>query len=116
MHRLKTRRCTTRTFSLFSAWFQLVLHRAVDACPVRRVLRLGPLALYGAAASWVWSRDGVPVLDDRMLPWLLGLILALSFTDLRRLARGLLVDWLPFIAALTAYDLLRGIADGRLLP
>ena len=83
---------------------------------MRRILRLLPLAVYGVVAWVAWRRHGVPVLGDRLWPWLVGLALALSVTNLRRFVRGLFVDWLPFIAALTAYDLLRGIADGRLLP
>jgi hypothetical protein len=83
---------------------------------MQRALRYSPLALYAAIAWFSWRRHGVPVLPDRLLPWLIGLLLALSVTNLRRLARGLIVDWLPFVLALTAYDLLRGIADGRLLP
>jgi len=67
--------------------------------------------------AWLaWRRHGVPVLGDRLWPWLIGFMLALSVTNLRRFLRGLIVDWLPFVAALTLYDLLRGIADGRLLP
>jgi hypothetical protein len=83
---------------------------------VRRFLRVVPLLAYAVVAWISWSRHGVPVLGDRLWPWLLGLLLALSATNLRRFARGLFVDWLPFIVALTVYDLLRGVADGRLLP
>jgi PAP2 superfamily len=90
------------------------MHRAGSRA--RRALRIVPLGLYVVTASWSWRRHGIPVLPDRLLPWLLGLLLALSVTDLRRFARGLIVDWLPFILALTSYDLLRGIADGRLFP
>jgi hypothetical protein len=83
---------------------------------MRRLLRYGPIAVYAVVAGFVWRRHGVPVLADRLWPWLIGLICVLSLTNLRRLARGLIVDWLPFVVALTTYDLLRGIADGRLFP
>jgi hypothetical protein len=83
---------------------------------VGRWLRFLPLAAYGAVAYFAWRRHGVPVLGDRLWPWLLGLVLALSVTHLRRFLRGLFVDWLPFLLALVTYDYLRGIADGRLLP
>jgi len=83
---------------------------------VSRPLRILPLAVYAVVAALAWRHDGVPVLGDRLWPWLLGLVLMLSFTNPRRFVRGLFVDWLPFLAALTSYDLLRGIADGRLLP
>jgi hypothetical protein len=98
----------------------VLLHGRVRRLGERRglrwIVRCSPLALY-AAIAWVeWSAHGVPVLPDRLLPWLLGLLLALCITDLRRYFRGLLVDWLPFVLALTSYDLLRGLADGRLFP
>ena len=83
---------------------------------MRSVLRLLPLAVYGIVASLAWRSHGVPLLGDRLWPWLLGLLLALSITDLPRFLRGLFVDWLPFIGALILYDLLRGIADGQVLP
>lgn len=83
---------------------------------MRRLIRYGPIVVYAVVAGLVWGRHGIPVLPDRLWPWLIGLLAALSLTDLRRLARGLILDWLPFVLALTAYDLLRGIADGRLFP
>jgi hypothetical protein len=86
------------------------------ATRIARAIHYVPFGAYVVVAVLVWRRDGVPVLPDRLLPWLVGLLLVLSVTDVRRFARGLIVDWLPFIAALTVYDLLRGIADGRLLP
>lgn len=59
---------------------------------MRRLLRVGPLLVYAVVASIFWRRHGVPVLGDRLWPWLLGLLLALSVTNLRRFARGLFVD------------------------
>ncbi len=43
-------------------------------------------------------------------------MVALSVGEGPRTMRRLIRDWLPIIAALLAYDLLRGIADGKLLP
>jgi membrane-associated phospholipid phosphatase len=75
----------------------------------------GPI-LWAAAFAENSARHGVPVGRDRLLLWLgLGL-LAFSLTNLRRLVRGVLLEWLPFALILLAYDLLRGYADGLLLP
>jgi hypothetical protein len=72
--------------------------------------------VYVALAAIFWSRDGVPILGDRLIAWILGLLLALSVANPLRFVRGIAFDWLPFLAALTLYDLLRGVADGSVLP
>jgi membrane-associated phospholipid phosphatase len=70
------------------------------------------LGVFVAATVYVCARWGLVILlRDWLWLWILALLLAISLTDLRRYARGLLVDWLPFIAIIVAYDLLRGIAD-----
>jgi membrane-associated phospholipid phosphatase len=43
--------------------------------------------------------------------WLLLGLLALSLTDIKRWARGVIFDWLPFAGFLLAYDIARGVAD-----
>jgi len=57
---------------------------------------------------------GVPTARDKVLIWILLGLLAFSLTDLRRLGRGLVYDWAPFIALLFFYDILRGRADKML--
>jgi membrane-associated phospholipid phosphatase len=48
---------------------------------------------------------------DWLWVWILGFLLAISLTDLRRYARGVILDWLPFFGIIVAYDILRGMAD-----
>ena len=69
-----------------------------------------PAAYCFALAVFLW-RDGVWFARDRLLMWIVLGLLAFSVTDLRRWARGVLVEWLPFALILWAYDLLRGMAD-----
>lgn len=83
---------------------------------MRRTVAVLGVAGYAAAVVALWRHHGIPLYGDRVIVWVLGLMLALSVTNLRRFARGFLLEWLPFVLALTAYDLLRGVADGRGLP
>ena len=84
---------------------------AVDLNPALRVLRWAlPAAYCLALAVFLW-RDGIWFARDRLLLWIVLGLLAFSVTDLRRWARGVLVEWLPFALILWVYDLLRGMAD-----
>lgn len=74
---------------------------------------LGPTAYFCALAGSTYL-FGVPLARDRVLAWILLGLLAFSLTNLRRLGRGLVYDWAPFIALLFVYDLLRGRADKML--
>jgi membrane-associated phospholipid phosphatase len=65
------------------------------------------------AAVFKW---GLPYSQDWIFVWIVGLMLVFSIGDHQRSAIRLVRDWLPMTAALLAYDLLRGIADGKLLP
>jgi membrane-associated phospholipid phosphatase len=56
----------------------------------------------------------VIVLRDWLWVWLLAGLLAVSLTDLRGWLRGVVVDWLPFIAVIVGYDLIRGVAEPAL--
>jgi hypothetical protein len=78
--------------------------------------RFAALAVYAGLAAIFWSKDGLPILGDRLIVWILGLLLTISIANPRRFVRGVAFDWLPFLAALTVYDLLRGVADGSVLP
>ena len=46
--------------------------------------------------------------------WILLGLLAVSITNVRGWARGVVLEWIPFALILWAYDLLRGQADGLL--
>ncbi len=60
------------------------------------------------ASAFLIGVVGVPLSRETIFLWLLVGLLAVSASDLRGWARGVVVDWLPFFAALFAYDLLRG--------
>lgn len=74
---------------------------------------LGPAAFLLASAVLVVA-VGVPYQRDVLAIWLLLGLLSVSLADVRAWARGVLLDWLSFIAVLIGYDSLRGSA-GRLL-
>lgn len=58
---------------------------------------------------------GIPYQRDTIFLWLLIGLFCFSLADVKGFLRGLVRDWLPFVALLVAYDSLRGTA-GRLLP
>lgn len=76
---------------------------------LRRRDVLGPAAFVIATGALVLIL-GVPYKRDALAIWLLGGLLCFSLTDLRGCVRGIVLDWLPFIAILIAYDSLRGSA------
>ena len=82
----------------------------------RRVLGVLAVLVYaGAVAKVIISFDAVPGSRDVLVPVLLGGLLAVSVTSVKRLRRlvvGVAVDWLPFVLLLWLYDLVRGWADG----
>jgi membrane-associated phospholipid phosphatase len=75
----------------------------------------------GAPVLWLVAFAGysaafeVPVSRAIVVPWVLAGVLAFSIAQPKRWLRGVVFDWLPFLAVLFAYDVLRGLADG-LLP
>ena len=82
----------------------------------RRLLAWAAPLLWAAAFAENSARHGLPVGRDRLLLWIFLGLLAFSVTNLRRFVSGLVLEWLPFAFILLAYDLLRGYADGLLLP
>lgn len=80
------------------------------ACLDVRRLRLLALALYALATLLMLLLNGVMLSRDLVFLWLMVGLLAVSVADLRGWARGMIVDWLPFLAALLVYDVLRGLA------
>jgi hypothetical protein len=71
------------------------------------------MVLYVAGSIAVFAAAGIPTQRDLVFAWLLAGLACVSVTDLRGFARGLIRDWLPFLAILLVYDSLRGSA-GRL--
>ncbi len=67
-------------------------------------------AAYGCASLAAFIFLGVPIQRDVLAIWLLLGLLCFSLSDLRGYARGVVLEWLPFIGLLVAYDSLRGSA------
>ncbi|HVF19021.1 MAG TPA: phosphatase PAP2 family protein [Mycobacteriales bacterium] len=74
-------------------------------------LRIAALAAYAVALVASTARDGLPLARGRLIVWVLLALVALCADRPRRLVRGVLVDWLPFLVALVVYDVMRGAAD-----
>ncbi|HEY1359737.1 MAG TPA: phosphatase PAP2 family protein [Thermoleophilaceae bacterium] len=70
-----------------------------------------PLAVYLAASAVAFKVWGPPLRDDWTWAWVLGGLLVASIRQLRRWVRGVVVDWIPFVLALIAYDAVRGWSD-----
>jgi len=78
---------------------------------MRRLL-LGATLLYVGATALAVALFGHLLLSrDVVFVWLMGGLLILSLNNPRRWVRGMVVDWLPFIVFLFAYDYARSIAD-----
>jgi membrane-associated phospholipid phosphatase len=67
-------------------------------------------AAYLAATPALVALLGVPYQRDLVALWVLLGLLCFSLSDIRGYARGVVLEWLPFIAILIAYDSLRGSA------
>jgi membrane-associated phospholipid phosphatase len=76
-----------------------------------RALRIAAPVAWGIATIAMVVVWGVPVHHDLIFLWLFAGMAAFSF-ELSRVVR----DWLPLVAVLFVYDLLRGAADGLLMP
>jgi hypothetical protein len=71
-------------------------------------------AIFVCASLAVFVLFGVPIQRDLLAIWLLLGLLCFSLSDLHGYVRGVLVEWLPFIGLLLAYDSLRGSAGHAL--
>ncbi len=76
-----------------------------------RFLTLAAVLLFIGATVAAVATQGLELSYDWLFIWLLLGLLALSLTDVKRWARGVIFDWLPFAGFLLAYDLARGVAD-----
>jgi membrane-associated phospholipid phosphatase len=79
----------------------------------RLVVRILVPAAYLALAAAVFAARGVPLDRGMLAAWILGGLLCLSLGSLSGFVRSLLLEWLPLLAALTLYDVLRGVGGGR---
>lgn len=82
----------------------------------RRLLRRVLWAALVAAFVWMCVARGVPTDRIVLLGWVLaGLTVDAATRGVRRMVQ-LLVDWLPLVAVLVAYDRSRGLADSLGMP
>lgn len=85
--------------------------------PIRRgrpgLLRILVPAAYLGLAGAVFFARGVPLDRGMLVVWILGALLCLSLGSLSSFVRSVLLEWLPLLAALTLYDVLRGVGGGR---
>jgi membrane-associated phospholipid phosphatase len=81
-----------------------------------RVVRVGPPIAWAAATVVMLAIVGVPTSHDLLVIWLGLGMLAFTASDFRRRLPRLVVEWMPLVAILLVYDLLRGYADGLLFP
>lgn len=98
----------------------LILHRKstfifppfVTGFVLYRMLRRTVLVpvVFAVASIVLFVIVGVPYKRDLLALWLLVGLLCFSLTDLRGYARGVVLEWLPFLGLLIAYDSLRGSA------
>ena len=73
----------------------------------RQTLRLAALVAWAVATILMVILWGIPTKHDLVFLWL-GLGMAAYSLDSRRVVR----DWLPLVAIIFSYDVLRGVADG----
>ena len=76
----------------------------------REKLRLAALVAWALATVLLFVLWGIPTKHDLLFLWL-GLGMAAYSLDGARVVR----DWLPLVAVIFTYDLLRGVADGLLV-
>lgn len=78
----------------------------------RHLHRLLVPCAYFALAAAVFATGGIPTERGMLTVWILGGLLCLSLGSLSSFFRSLLLEWLPLLAALTLYDVLRGVGAG----
>jgi membrane-associated phospholipid phosphatase len=76
----------------------------------QRITLIGIVGFVGVTVGLV-ATEGLILSRDWVFVWAMLGLLALSLADVKRWMRGLVVDWLPFVGILFAYDIARGVAD-----
>jgi membrane-associated phospholipid phosphatase len=83
-----------------------------------RLLRreiIAPAAFFAGSLAF-FAVVGIPYQRDLIAVWLLLGLLCFSLSDLRGYGRSVVLEWLPFLAILIAYDSLRGGAGHLFAP
>lgn len=76
-----------------------------------RLLTAGGLLAFVAASGLLIASKGLILSRDWLFAWLLLGLLAVSLADVKRWARGVIVDWLPLMAVLLLYDLSKPVSE-----
>jgi membrane-associated phospholipid phosphatase len=79
--------------------------------PYWAAARRAALVLYFAALVLWSARYGIPVQRELVIAWTCGALACVSLGRSPRQVRLLLLDWLPIVVVLCAYDFTRGAAD-----
>lgn len=79
-----------------------------------RALRWCALIVWGVALGREWYLHGIPFDREGLILWIM--LGAAAATIGKRAVWTVLVDWLPFVAVLIAYDYLRGLSDKLGMP
>ena len=79
-------------------------HRWANA----RAASVAGLAVYVIATVILINQEGILLSRDSLFAWLLVGMLMVSLADLKGWARGVIFDWMPYLALLFLYDFLRG--------
>ena len=87
--------------------------RPASPTPAQVVRWVGPI-LWGLAFFVFYLLRGLPLSRDWLVAWILLGLLAFSLTNVKGWMRSVVLEWIPFLAILWVYDLLRGQADGLL--
>jgi membrane-associated phospholipid phosphatase len=87
---------------------------SAEPAPASRRARLltaaGVLGFLGGSVALV-SAEGLILSRDWLFAWILLGLLAVSLADVKRWARGVIVDWLPLMAVLLFYDLSKPVSE-----
>jgi hypothetical protein len=84
---------------------------APDLLPRWALLRRGALVLLAVALVAYTMAYGVPVQRELVIAWTCGALACVSIGRPPRAIVGLVLDWLPLVLILLAYDYTRGFAD-----
>jgi membrane-associated phospholipid phosphatase len=75
-----------------------------------RLIGIAAIVAFVLGSAYMVARKGLFIQTDTVFIWIVSGLIALSFTDLRRLAPKLLIDWLPLAALFVLYDYSRPLS------
>jgi hypothetical protein len=87
------------------------VERLGEPSRIRRTLSFVGPVVYGVLLSVLIISEGLPLSRGVLFIWVVLGLLAFSLTNVRGWLRGVVLEWLPFVVILSAYDFMRGHAD-----